>query len=136
VEEEIPAGPNCFGPRILAEPIIEGFVLPRDTPKYDGTTKPKDWLLDYTTTVGISRGNKRWAVRYSPLMLIGSACTWLNNLPAGSINNWLDLKKPSSATLPAPTLAGSPPTVRNVQGRPGRDGPRIPDVLVRDAQLM
>jgi hypothetical protein len=78
-EEEGPVGPKCFGPRILNEPLIDGFQLPRDTPKYDGTAKPEDWLLEYTTSVGISKGNKRWAMRYSPLMLIGSARTWLNH---------------------------------------------------------
>ncbi|KAK1609247.1 hypothetical protein QYE76_032920 [Lolium multiflorum] len=91
-EEEGPAGPKCFGPRILNEPMVDGFQLPRDTPKYDGTAKPEDWLLDYSTAVGIAKGNKRWAVRYSPLMLLGSARTWLNNLPAGSINGWLDFE--------------------------------------------
>ena len=65
-EEEGPAGPKCFGPRILNEPMVDGFQLPRDTPKYDGTAKPEDWLLDYSTAVGIAKGNKRWAVRYSP----------------------------------------------------------------------
>ncbi|KAK1606273.1 hypothetical protein QYE76_029946 [Lolium multiflorum] len=65
-EEEGPAGPKCFGPRILNEPMIDGFQLPRDTPKYDGTAKPEDWLQDYSTAVGIAKGNKRWAVRYSP----------------------------------------------------------------------
>ncbi|KAK1650400.1 hypothetical protein QYE76_068205 [Lolium multiflorum] len=91
-EEEGPAGPKCFGPRILNEPMVDGFQLPRDTPKYDGTAKPEDWLLDYSTAVGIAKGNKRWAVRYSPLMLLGSARMWLNNLPAGSINGWLDFE--------------------------------------------
>ncbi|KAK1627193.1 hypothetical protein QYE76_001508 [Lolium multiflorum] len=43
-EEEGPAGPKCFGPRILNEPMVDGFQLPRDTPKYDGTAKPEDWL--------------------------------------------------------------------------------------------
>ncbi|KAK1599869.1 hypothetical protein QYE76_018449 [Lolium multiflorum] len=65
-EEEAPACPKCFGPRIANEPVLDGFQLPRDTPKYDGTAMPEDWLLDYSTAVGISRGNKRWAVRYSP----------------------------------------------------------------------
>ncbi|KAK1606049.1 hypothetical protein QYE76_029722 [Lolium multiflorum] len=92
-EEEAPACPKCFGPRIANEPVLDGFQLPRDTPKYDGTAKPEDWLQDYSTAVGISRGNKRWAVRYSPLMLVGSARTWLNNLPAGSINGWLDFEE-------------------------------------------
>ncbi|KAK1665992.1 hypothetical protein QYE76_054151 [Lolium multiflorum] len=56
-------------------------------------TRPEDWLQDYSTAFGIAKGNKRWAVRYSPLMLLGSARTWLNNLPAGSINGWLDFEE-------------------------------------------
>ncbi|KAI5016578.1 hypothetical protein ZWY2020_006429 [Hordeum vulgare] len=33
------------------------------------------------------------AVRYAPLMLLGSTCTWLNSLPAGSVNAWLDFQE-------------------------------------------
>ena len=51
----------------------KGFTLPRDTPKYNGTAKPEDWLADYVTAVNIAGGNKRVAVRYVPLMLQGSA---------------------------------------------------------------
>ena len=33
------------------------------------------------------------AIRYVPLMLQGSARTWLNSLPANSINAWLDFEE-------------------------------------------
>ncbi|KAK1666546.1 hypothetical protein QYE76_054705 [Lolium multiflorum] len=69
-EEEGPAGPKCFGPRILNEPMIDGFQLPRDTPKQQAL-----------------------GCALLPLMLLGSARTWLNNLPAGSINGWLDFEE-------------------------------------------
>ena len=36
--------------------------------------------------IGITGANRRLAVRYTPLMLQGSARTWLNSLPMGSIN--------------------------------------------------
>ncbi|KAE8801060.1 Endoglucanase 3 [Hordeum vulgare] len=62
-------------------------------PKYNGTTKLEDWLIDYTIAVGIVHGNKRIAVRYVPLVLSGSAQTWLNSLPAGSINVWVDFEE-------------------------------------------
>ncbi|MQI27702.1 hypothetical protein EI009_25720, partial [Escherichia coli] len=75
------------------EPFPRGFTLPRDTPKYNGTAKPEDWLIDYTTAVGIARGNKRVAVRYVPLMLAGSARTWLSSLPAGSVNSWVNFEE-------------------------------------------
>ena len=87
------AEPSCFGPRIQNKPFPYNFSLPRDTPKYSGTTKPDDWLADYSTAVNIAGGNKRVAVRYVPLMLQGSARTWLNSLPANSINAWLEFEE-------------------------------------------
>jgi hypothetical protein len=42
LEEEDAPGPLCFWPRIQQEPFPKGFSLPRDTPKYKGTTKPKN----------------------------------------------------------------------------------------------
>ena len=38
-------------------------------PKYTGSVKPEDWLVDYSTVVSIAKGNKRVAVKYVPLML-------------------------------------------------------------------
>ncbi|KAI5015614.1 hypothetical protein ZWY2020_057004 [Hordeum vulgare] len=93
LEEDGPVGPACFGPRIRGEPFPRGFTLPRDTPKYNGTAKREDWLIDYTTAVGIARGNKSVVVRYVPLMLAGSARTWLNSLPDGSVNSWVDIEE-------------------------------------------
>src|SRR3954465_8308512 len=89
-EDDVPAGPTCFGPRIRQEQFLKGITLPRDTPKYNGSVKPEDWLVDYMTAVGIAGGSKRVAVRYAPLMLQGSARSWLNNLPPNSINCWND----------------------------------------------
>jgi hypothetical protein len=51
-------------------------------------------LEDYSTAVNIAGGNLRWAVRYVPQMLEGPARIWLNNLPAGSINGWMDFEEP------------------------------------------
>ncbi|KAK1632810.1 hypothetical protein QYE76_007125 [Lolium multiflorum] len=102
VEAEGPPGPKCFGPRIMKEePPVRNFQLPRDTKTYDGTTKPEDWLADYVTAVYIaggggtvtSGGNRRWAVRIVPSFLVGPARIWLNNLPAGSINGWIDFEE-------------------------------------------
>ena len=41
-EEEGPAGPACFGPRIRQEQFPKGFTLPHDTPKYNSSVKPED----------------------------------------------------------------------------------------------
>jgi hypothetical protein len=92
-EEESLVGLVCFGPRIRSEPFPPKFAHPRDMPKYTGVVKPDDWLSDYDTAVDIMGGNKRVAVRYAPLMLTGSARTWLNSLPALQINSWHDFKE-------------------------------------------
>jgi hypothetical protein len=92
-EEESLAGLVYFGPCIRSEPFPAKFALPRDMPKYTGAVKPEDWLSDYGTVVDIGGGNKRTAVRYAPLMLTGSARTWLNSLPALQINSWYDFKE-------------------------------------------
>ena len=47
-------------------------------------------MVDYSTAVSIANGNKRVAVKYVPLMLQGTARTWLNSLKPYSINSWLD----------------------------------------------
>jgi hypothetical protein len=92
-EEESSVGSICFGPRIRSEPFPPKFALPRDMPKYTMAVKPEDWLSDYGTAVDIAGGNKRTAVHYAPLMLTGSARTWLNSLSALQINSWHDFKE-------------------------------------------
>ena len=47
-------------------------------------------MIDYSTAVSIANGNRRVAVKYVPLMLHGTARTWLNSLKPYSINSWLD----------------------------------------------
>jgi hypothetical protein len=81
-EEESSTGPICFGPRIHNEPFPPKFALPCYMPKYTRAVKLEDWLSDYGIAIDIVGGNKRVAVRYTPLMLTRSARTWLNSLPA------------------------------------------------------
>ena len=75
------------------EPPVRNFQLPRDTKTYDGSTKPEDWLIDYATAVYVAGGNRRWAVRFVHSVLVGPARIWLNNLPAGSIDGWIDFEE-------------------------------------------
>src|SRR3954469_17090493 len=89
-DEEGEASLSCFGYRIRTEKFPKGFTLSRDTPKYNDAVKPEDWLSDYLTAVRIAGGNRRVAVRYTPLMLQGTARTWLNSLPKDSVNCWED----------------------------------------------
>jgi hypothetical protein len=93
VERQGAPGPMCFGPWIMGEPAPYCFQLARGTRTYNGSTKPEDWFEDYSTAVNIAGGNLRWAVRYVPQMLKGPARISLNNLPAGSINGWMDFEE-------------------------------------------
>ena len=90
----MPPGPRCFTSRVLKEPKPEGtYQLPRGTKYYDGNTNPDDWLTDYAHAVHIANGNLRWAIRCIPQMLEGPARIWLNNLPEGSVNGWVEFRK-------------------------------------------
>jgi hypothetical protein len=62
VERQGAPGPMCFGPRIMGEPVPYYFQLARGARTYNGSTKPEDWLEDYSTAVNIAGGNLRWAV--------------------------------------------------------------------------
>lgn len=93
LEEQGPPGMRCFAHRIMRETPAYGFQLCKGTRTYDGSTKPEDWLEDYVTAVHVAGGNHRWAVRYVPQMLVGPARIWLNNLPEGSINCWIDFEE-------------------------------------------
>lgn len=77
----------------MRETPTPGFQLPKGTRTYDGSNKPEDWLEDYVTVVHVAGGNRRWAVRYVPQMLVGPDRIWLNNLPEGSINCWIDFEE-------------------------------------------
>jgi hypothetical protein len=77
----------------MGELVPYFFQLARGARIYNGSTKPEDWLEDYSTAVNIAGGNLRWAVQYVPQMLEGPARIWLNNLPARSINGWIDFKE-------------------------------------------
>jgi hypothetical protein len=74
----------------MGELVPYYFWLACGARTYNGSTKPEDWLEEYSTAVNIAGGNLRWAVRYLPQMLEGPARIWLNNLPAGSINGCVD----------------------------------------------
>jgi hypothetical protein len=70
-----------------------GFQISKNMKMYDGTTKPEDWLDDYVIAVCIAGGNRTWVVRYVPAMLEGAARVWLNNMPRGIIDCYLDFEE-------------------------------------------
>jgi hypothetical protein len=62
VERQGAPGPMCFGPQIMGEPVPYYFQLVHGARTSNGSTKPEDWLEDYSTAVNIAGGNLRWVV--------------------------------------------------------------------------
>jgi hypothetical protein len=73
VERQGALGLMCFGPQNMGEPAPYCFQLAHGMRTYNGSTKPEDWLEDYSTAENIAGGNLRWAVRYVLQMLEGPA---------------------------------------------------------------
>src|SRR4051812_6633468 len=86
-------GPVCFSERIRSTPIPPHFRIAQGVEKYRGDAKPQTWLDDYRIAVQIGGGGDEIAMMHLPLMLEGSARTWLNQLPPNSIWIWEDLVK-------------------------------------------
>jgi hypothetical protein len=84
-------GPICFSERIRSTPIPPHFRIAQGVEKYRGDAKPQTWLDDYRIAVQIGGGGDEIAMMHLPLMLEGSARTWLNQLPPNSIWIWEDL---------------------------------------------
>ena len=86
-------GPRCFGPAIRGERFPSSFKGPREAPKYNAAMNPETWVQDYLAAMSIQNASSLCCARYFPLMLEGTARTWLNNLPRNSVNSWGELKR-------------------------------------------
>src|SRR3954468_4542550 len=87
----IAIGPICFSERIRSTPIPPHFRIAQGVEKYRGDAKPQTWIDDYRIEVQIGGGGDEIVLMHLPLMLEGSARTWLNQLPPNSIWVWEDL---------------------------------------------
>ena len=83
-KEESYLGPTCFGN------AIRNIRIPRDMTsvskscqRYNGADKPNSWLSDYALAIEIAGGNGLVAARFLPLMLEGTARSWIENLQIG-----------------------------------------------------
>ena len=85
------SGPECFGRAIRAAEIPHNFRLAIGISRFTGESKPDTWLEDHRVAVHIGGGSDEVAMKHLPLMLEGSARTWLNQLAHGSILSWDEL---------------------------------------------
>ena len=103
-------GPACFGPRIRAEEVPKGFKIPPNLKTYDGVAEPKTWLDDFFNVIKFAGGTPNITVQCLPLVLVGTARQWLQDLLEKSINTWFDLRiafiKKFQGTYRRPHTAG------------------------------
>jgi hypothetical protein len=59
--------------------------------KYDGSVNPDEFLQFYSTSILTAGGNETIMANYFSVALIGTARSWLINLPVGSLTFWVEL---------------------------------------------
>src|ERR1041385_6918488 len=89
----------CFSERIRSTPIPPHLRIAQGVDKYQGDAKPQTWLDDYRIAVQIRGGGDEIAMMHLPLLLEGSARTWLNQLPPVASGFGKTLKEFSSRIL-------------------------------------
>ena len=60
---------------------------------YEPTMDPQTWIDNYAMAMDIVNASDLICARYLPLMLGGSARTWINNVPRDSIDWWKDMTR-------------------------------------------
>jgi hypothetical protein len=59
--------------------------------KYNGSVNPTEFLQIYTTSILATGGNEVIIAHYFLVAMIGTARSWLMNLPLGSLYSWEEL---------------------------------------------
>ena len=84
----------CFGLAVRSVQIPRDMTLvSKSCPRYNGAEKPNSWLSAYALVGEIAGGGGLVAPCFLPLMLEGTARSWIENLPEKSIHNWRDMEK-------------------------------------------
>jgi hypothetical protein len=66
---------------------------PSNHSKYDGKTKPKQWLRIYSQSIELTGGDDDIKALFFPMALEAMPLQWFDKLSPGSIKGWADLQK-------------------------------------------
>jgi hypothetical protein len=89
-----PSSPAGSGWCMVLAPHLQIVVWPRKffwphlLEKYNGTANPAEFLQIYSTTILAAGGDETIMANYFPVALIGTAWSWLMNLPEGTLTSW------------------------------------------------
>ena len=97
-----------------------GKFKPDLPPRYDGTPDPAEFLQLYELSIEAANGEEKVMANWFPMALKDGACSWLLNLPPGSISSWNEMRDRFFAnfqgTRDRPPAAGD---LRRVKQQPG-----------------
>ena len=85
-------GVPCFVPALRNVSLPKDFKGPRKVPNYTADLPPEAWIESYEMAMELLDVSDAACAKYFPLMLEGTARTWLEGLPANSIGSWAELK--------------------------------------------
>ena len=69
-----------------------GKFKPDLPPCYDSTVDPAEFLQLYELGIEAANGDEKVMVNWFPMVLKDGACTWLLNLPPGTISSWDEMR--------------------------------------------
>jgi hypothetical protein len=93
---------------------------PHLSEKYDRSVNPVEFLQIYSTSILAAGGNEAMMANYFPVALIGTARSWLMNLPKGSLTSWGELCRQFTTNFESVySHLGNEGDLHVVQQRPG-----------------
>ena len=81
-------GVPCLIPALRNVRLPKDFKGPRKVPNYTADQPPEAWVESYEMAMEMLDVDEAACAKYFTMMLDGTTCTWLKNLPANSIESW------------------------------------------------
>ena len=80
-------GVPCLVPALRNVHLPKDFKGPRNVPNYTVDLPPEAWIGSYEMAMELLGVSDAACAKYFTMMLEGTACTWLKELPANSIGS-------------------------------------------------
>jgi hypothetical protein len=114
-------GAHGVGPTPVSGGLLRMF-RPHLPEKYDGTVNPIELLQIYSTSILVVGGNEAIMASDICVALIGTARSWLMNLPEGTLDSWSELCHQFMANFDSayarPAMRPTSTPSSNAQGNP------------------
>src|SRR3954469_18396799 len=85
-------GVPCLVPALRNVRLPKDFKGPRKVPNYTADQPPEAWIESYEMAMEMLDVDQDACAKYFPMMLEGTARTWLKGLPPNTIGSWAQLR--------------------------------------------